>query len=124
MTTTLPLHTILAELDDMGCSVLVKSGAPSVSQPKNAAHRKRFEYLLGSLRARREEVLAHFAAIESGEAPHHCRECSAWVYVESSDVFRMCRQLMCPLWRKESGVGPEWMAQERNQERYRREGKK
>lgn len=47
-----------------------------------------------------------------------CPECQAWVYTHSAEVQRMCHRVMCPRW--EPGVGPEWLADERRREEYRR----
>lgn len=118
MDASLTIRDILTELDELGCTITVANGTPSVSQPVNRDNLTRFNALLRSLRARREEVLAMFD--ENAEESAHCGVCSATVFVASPQVQQMCHQMMCPYWRKDCGASPEWMAKERNQERYRR----
>lgn len=59
-------------------------------------------------------------ASPDSEEESRCPECQALVFTDSPEVQRMCHRVMCPRWTAKSGVGPEWLADERRREEYRR----
>jgi hypothetical protein len=53
------------------------------------------------------------------EVAEQCPECRAWIFTHDPSIQRLCGVVMCPWW--QPGVGPEWLAGEREQEARCRE---
>ena len=55
---------LVTELEEIGCTIRLKDGRPSVSAPANPQFHRRFHSLLQSLRTYSEDVLAHLQGIK------------------------------------------------------------
>lgn len=114
---------LLKELDALGVTLTEKAGRPSLRFPPGTEDWKKAELLTG-VSEHRDIVLRHFqgSTAEPEDFGEQCKECRGWVFGGADDgaVSQACGVAMCPYWRP--GVGPDWLADYRNREAYKRRG--
>jgi len=119
---------------EYGGRVAVVEGHPKLIMPSEEWQRKKLAELVPDLVRLRAEIIRHFQGSTEGiagtiapavieERPvEECNECEATVYTCETEVVRLCHMVMCPYWKKGCTEAPEWFAEERNKEEYRRRG--
>ena len=119
------VKNLLARLHEFGGRIEMADGVANLVLPSQPFFQAKIRELLPDLARLRTQILLHCQglAMPTDRPGEWCEECSAVVYGEGPEVVRLCRMLMCPYWRKGCTEAPDWLAEERNKEEYRRRGK-
>jgi len=111
---------LLQRLGELAVTVIqLPDGTATLRKPRGFARDAELADLVPLLRMHRDAVLAlcrGSVAVESQE----CQECGHGVHTDDrAAVWACCRFVMCPWW--VADLGPDWLSDARNRERYRRE---
>ena len=113
---------LLARLGELAVTVVqLPDGTATLRKPRGFARDAELADLVPLLRMHRDAVLAlcKRSAVEESES-QECQECGHGVHTDDrAAVWSCCRFLMCPWW--VADLGPAWVPDARNRERYRRE---